>query len=55
MWKFHDFSIIQIFREINLGILEVQNLPFSQISLEALNFDFDEFLPFLKAEIYPKQ
>ena len=28
VWKLHDFSITQILREINFGILEVQNLPF---------------------------
>ena len=35
------------------GILEVQKLPFFAI-LEGLNFDCDEFLLFLRAEIYPK-
>ena len=28
MWNFHDFSITQIFHEINLRILGVQNQPF---------------------------
>ena len=28
VWKFHDF---QILREINFGILEVQNLPYENI------------------------
>ena len=30
LWKFHNFSITHILREINFGvwILEVQNLPF---------------------------
>ena len=31
VWKFHDFSIKWILREINLGIQEVQNLPFHHI------------------------
>ena len=38
----------------NLKILEVQKLPFLK-HLEALNFDFNEFLHFLKAEVYPNQ
>ena len=28
VWTFCDFSITQILREINMGILEVQNLSF---------------------------
>ena len=28
VWTFCDLSITQILREINMGILEVQNLPF---------------------------
>ena len=49
-WKFHDFSIIQIFREINFNEFEG---PKSVIltHLEALNFDSYEFLHFLKGEI----
>ena len=35
--KFEDFSITQILREIDFGILEVQKLPFFAI-LEAVNF-----------------
>ena len=51
VWKFHYFCIIQILREINIedswsGKLAI--LP----HLEAQNFDFNEFLHFLKAEIY---
>ena len=51
MWKFHDFSITQILREINF---EDSNSAKSAIlsHLEALNFDFYEFLHFLKASIY---
>ena len=51
VWKFHDFFIIQILREINLEdswSAKSAILP----HLEALNFDFHEFLHFLKAEIY---
>ena len=53
MWKFHDFSITQILREINFG--DSRNAK-SAISthLEALNFDLHEFLHFLKAEIDQK-
>ena len=51
MWKFQDFSIPKILREINL---ENSWSAKSAISshLEALNSDFYEFLYFLRAEIY---
>ena len=51
VWKFHDFSITQFLREINFGD---SRSPKSAIltHLKALNFDFCEFLHFLKAEIY---
>ena len=47
--KFHDFSITQILHEINFGD---SRSPKSAIlpHLETLNFDFYEFLHFLKAE-----
>ena len=47
---FHDFSITQILREINIG--DSGNAK-SAISthFKALNFDFYEFLHFLNAEI----
>ena len=51
MWKFNEFSITQILREINFedsGSVKFAILPHS----EALNFDFYEYLHFLKAEIY---
>ena len=51
VWKFQDFCIIQILREINFGdswSAKSANLP----HLEALTFDFYEFLHFLKAAIY---
>ena len=51
MWKFHDFSITDILREINFGG------PISAKSAilthsEPLDFDFYEFLLFLKAKNY---
>ena len=51
MWKFQDFSITQILREINF---EESGSAKSAIltHLEAVNFDFYAFLQFLKAEIY---
>ena len=30
-WKFHDFPVIQILREINFGELEAVKLPFLQL------------------------
>ena len=53
MWKFPDFCITQILREINF---EDSWSAKSAISthLEALNLDFYEFLHFLKAEIDQK-
>ena len=51
MWKFHDFSITQILREINLG--DYRSAKSAVLThLEAPNSDFYEFLHFLKAEIY---
>ena len=50
MWKFHNFSITQILREINFGDFRSEKsaiLP----HLEALNFDFYELLHFMKVEI----
>ena len=51
MWKFHNFSIIQILREINFRYSRSAKSTIST-NWEALNFDFYEFLHFLKAEIY---
>ena len=51
VWKFHDFFIIQILREINFEAswsAKSAILP----HLEALNFDFDDFVHFLLVEIY---
>ena len=51
MWKFHDFSISQILREINFG--DSRNAKSAILTyLEVLNVDFNEFLHFLKVEIY---
>ena len=51
VWNFHNFSTTQILREINF---EDSRIAKSAIltHLEALNFDFYEFLRFFKAEIY---
>ena len=49
--KFHEFSITQILREINFresGSAKSAVLT----NLEALNFEFYEFLHFLNAKIY---
>ena len=51
MLKFQDFSTTQISREINFGHSKSAKsaiLP----HFEALNFDFYEFLQFLKAVIF---
>ena len=51
VWKFQDFSMSQILREINFR--ESRNAKSAILShLEALNFDFNEFWHFLEAEIY---
>ena len=54
VWKFQDFSIIHILREINF---EDSKSAKSAIltHLEALNFDFYEFLHFLKAAKLPNE
>ena len=51
VWKFHDFSITQILREIKF---EDSRSAKSAIltHLEGLEFDFYGFLYLLKAEIY---
>ena len=51
MWKFYDFFITQIFREISFwDSRSTKSVILTH--LEALNFDFCDFLYFLKAEIY---
>ena len=51
MWKFHDFCITQILREIDFGDSRSAKFAISK-NLEVLNFAFHEILHFLKAEIY---
>ena len=50
VWKFHDFSISQILREIKLGDSRSAK-PAILTRLEALNFAFYGVLQFLKAGI----
>ena len=50
VWKFHDFSIIQILCEISFMDSRSAQSAIST-HLDALNFDNTEFLHFLKAEI----
>ena len=49
--KFQDFFVIQILCEINFVNSRSSKTVIFAI-LEALNLDHDEFLQFLKAEIY---
>ena len=51
VWKFHEFSITQILREINFGDSRSTKFAIKTL-LEALNCDFYEFLPFLRADVY---
>ena len=51
VWKFQDFSVSQILREIKLGDSRTAKSAILTHS-EGLNFDFYEFLHFLKEEIY---
>ena len=51
MWKFPDFFITQILREIKFG--DSTSAKSAILThLEVLNFAFYEILHFLKAEIY---
>ena len=52
MWKFNSFSITEILREINFGDPIIAKS--AKIHLDVMNFDFYDFLHFLKAEIYQK-
>ena len=52
MWKFHDFSVTQILREINFDVTRSTKSAILTTHLETQNFDFYEFLHYLKAEIY---
>ena len=49
VWKFHDFSITSILREINFGDSRSAKLAVFT-HLEAVNCNFYEVLHFLKAE-----
>ena len=51
VWKFLDFSITEILREIKFGDSRSAKSAILTHS-DALNYDFYEFLHFLKAEIY---
>ena len=51
MWKFQDFSVTQILREIKFGDSRCAKSAILT-HLQALNFDFHDFLHFLKNEIY---
>ena len=49
MWKYHDFSITQILREIKFG--DARSAKYAIfMHLEALNFECCEFWHVLKAE-----
>ena len=48
VWKFQEFFITQIFRQINATSAKSPIFKY----LESLKFGFYEFLPFLKVEIY---
>ena len=51
VWKFQDFSIIHILREINFG--KSRSAKSTILThLDALNFVFNQFLHFLKTGIY---
>ena len=50
VWKFQDFSITQILREISLRNSESSKTPIYAI-LDALKFDFSQIWPFFKVEI----
>ena len=51
MWKFQNSSVTQILRKNKFDESRLQKSVILT-RLEALNFDFYEFLYFLKAEIY---
>ena len=51
VWKFHNFSPTQILREIDFRNSISAKSAFLT-HLVALNFDLNEFLHFLKPEIY---
>ena len=51
MWKFHNFSITQILREINFA--DSRGAKYAILArLQALNFDLYEFLHLLNPDFY---
>ena len=53
MWKFQDFSAIQILREINVGHYEAPQIAILTI-WAALNFNFWGLLTFSNVKFFPK-
>ena len=53
VWKLHCFSFTQILHELNIGDSRCAKSAILTHS-EALNFEFYEFLHFLKAKMYQK-
>ena len=53
MWKFQDFSAIQILREINFGHFEASKTV-SMTILTAVKFELLGTLDIFKSEIFPK-
>ena len=53
VWKFQDFYATQILREINFWDSVSSKTAIFAI-LKALNFGFNEFLHFVRAEMCPK-
>ena len=51
MWKFHDFPITQILREINFEDSKSAKSAFLT-HFESMNLEFYEFLHLVEAEIY---
>ena len=52
VWKILDFSVTHIFREINFKEFKCPKTDIFTL-LRGSEFDFHEFLNFLKAEFYP--
>ena len=51
MWKLQKFSVNQILREIKVSEFKISKCTILAHSV-SVNFDFNEFLHFLKAEFY---
>ena len=52
VWKFQKYSVIQIFREIKVGISSTVSKYGILTHLESLNYAFYKIWHFLNAEIY---